>query len=515
MCIIEIKGDQYRCLNLPLYTTRPFVISDITLSEHIDAGVPHVTETMEQLLTEQIDNMLERVKGQSAAPQHNQPPVCESAIVLSPITDMLTVSHCVLSAEPKYSNSDRPSLPLIRVRVEHTGFARLNVSKFGQSFVNRVANPDDLLHFYKQRQPTARRERGDRGPLDLSSLEQAAGRRGADDDVPGIDEILAQLMERTPLSLLSETLLADAIEEYVDKRTTEVISDAVGRSLRDAQKDLKADEQVREKGASLTADAVVQLAKKRQDDLRAKQLSEKPIRAKREGERDALDGIDARQLRAIGIKQQSDKEEEEEEKRPRGGRAAGKGREAAAANKGRGRGSAAGRARGGRQRSKVERHSEDEEEQHDDHRGVGVERDDFGGDADDGEMEFGEDDEKQPSSSRRRQAAPTQARGQRGGRAAQRDAMEEDEQDGNDDMDTVPPAPKRSRVKAEPAARVAVGGRNRGGELNFLAQAAGGGRQARGGGSRAAAAPRGRAAAVGGRTGVQAARDDVVDLIED
>ena len=64
VCIIEIKGDQYRCLNLPLYTTRPFVISDITLSEHVDAAVPHSMEAIEQLLTEQIDNMLERVKGQ-------------------------------------------------------------------------------------------------------------------------------------------------------------------------------------------------------------------------------------------------------------------------------------------------------------------------------------------------------------------------------------------------------------------------------------------------------------------
>ena len=63
VCIVEIKGDQYRCLNLPLYTTRPFVISDITLSEHMDAGVPHNAEAMEQLLTEQIDAMLERVKG--------------------------------------------------------------------------------------------------------------------------------------------------------------------------------------------------------------------------------------------------------------------------------------------------------------------------------------------------------------------------------------------------------------------------------------------------------------------
>ena len=522
VCIIEIKGDQYRCLNLPLYTTRPFVISDITLSEHVDAGVPQMTETVEQLLTEQIENMLESVNGQHATHASGQA-LWKSALAghlshvpLSP----LCFFRCVPSAEPKYSNLDRPSLPLIRVRVEHTGFARLNVSKFGQSFVNRVANPDDLLHFYKQRQPTARRERGDKTPLDLSSLEQAAGRRGADDDVPGIDEILAQLMDRTPLSLLSETLLADAIEEYVDKRSTEVIAEAVGRSLRDAQKELTADEQVREKGANLTPDHVMQLAKKRHDDIRAKQRTDQPNRAKREGDRDALEGMDERQLRAIGIKQQGDDEEQEEEK-PRGRAGAGRGGRAPAANKGRGRGgaAAAGRAsRAGegssRQRSKVERRSDDDEdEQYEEAGGRGgvSHVDDFGGDVDDGEMEWGEDrdDEKQPTSSRRRQAVAAQPRGQRGGRAARRSEMEDEERNESDELGDVSPAPKRSRVKAEPAGRVAVGGRNRGGELNFLAQAAGRGRQARGGGR---AAPQERAA--GGRANAHP-DGDVVDLIED
>ena len=402
--------------------------------------------------------------------------------------------------------------------MEHTGFARLNVSKFGQSFVNRVANPDDLLHFYKQRQPTARRERGDRTPLDLSALEQAAGRRGADEDVPGIDEILAQLMERTPLSLLSESRLAEAIEEYVNKRSTEGIAIAVGESLKDAQKQLKADEQVRERGASLTPDAVIQLAKKKHDELRAKQRAEKPTRAKREGERDALEGIDARQLRAIGIKQQDDEEEEgaEEEKKPRGrGAAAGRGK--AAAGRGRGTGAAAAsassRARGGRQRSKVERHGDaDDDGQYEREERVEA-HDDFGG-GDDGEMEFGEEmeEKKQPSRRRGAAAAPARQRAARGGGAARRDEMDEDEERNGESMDEQSPAPKRSRVKAEPAARVPVGNRNRGGELNFLAQAAGGGRQATSGAGGGRAAPRGQAA--GGRAALQ--KDaDVVDLIED
>lgn len=67
VCIIEIKGDQYRCLNLPLYTTRPFVIADITLSDNIDSKVPHAAETVEQLLTERIDELLATVKSRRAA----------------------------------------------------------------------------------------------------------------------------------------------------------------------------------------------------------------------------------------------------------------------------------------------------------------------------------------------------------------------------------------------------------------------------------------------------------------
>ena len=100
VCIIEIKGDQYRCLNLPLYTTRPFVISDITLSEHVDAGVPHTAETVEQLLTEQIDNMLERVKGR---------PVHQSTCTT--LHTAMAAIDCLSAAGPLHS----PRLKLLRV----------------------------------------------------------------------------------------------------------------------------------------------------------------------------------------------------------------------------------------------------------------------------------------------------------------------------------------------------------------------------------------------------------------
>jgi len=48
-------------------------------------------------------------------------------------------------------------LPLIRVRVDHTGFPRItNINKFGQKFVGKVANPEELLLFSKQKAQSTR-----------------------------------------------------------------------------------------------------------------------------------------------------------------------------------------------------------------------------------------------------------------------------------------------------------------------------------------------------------------------
>ena len=42
-------------------------------------------------------------------------------------------------------------LPLIRLKVEYTGFTSFNTQRFGQPFVGRVANPKDILLFHRKR----------------------------------------------------------------------------------------------------------------------------------------------------------------------------------------------------------------------------------------------------------------------------------------------------------------------------------------------------------------------------
>ena len=51
-------------------------------------------------------------------------------------------------------NANEMPLPLVRLKVEITGFTNFNVQQFGQQFVGAVANPQDILIFYRKRTPT-------------------------------------------------------------------------------------------------------------------------------------------------------------------------------------------------------------------------------------------------------------------------------------------------------------------------------------------------------------------------
>lgn len=45
----------------------------------------------------------------------------------------------------------KKKLPLVRLRVEHTGFSTISASRFGAQFIGKVANPADMILFFRKR----------------------------------------------------------------------------------------------------------------------------------------------------------------------------------------------------------------------------------------------------------------------------------------------------------------------------------------------------------------------------
>ena len=66
-----------------------------------------------------------------------------------------------------------PKVPIVRLKVEFTGFSTINLQRFGAQFTSKVANPDELLQFFRKKTPgvSKKASKADGEVMDDSILE--------------------------------------------------------------------------------------------------------------------------------------------------------------------------------------------------------------------------------------------------------------------------------------------------------------------------------------------------------
>lgn len=236
---------QYRVITEPLRTVRSMMILDVKLGELLSAAEVKLTERMDELLSAKVEEMIVALKREWLA----QPWRLESE-----------------------TEADFP-LPLVRVRVDHTGFPKLNVQRFGGKFVGRVANPEDLLSLHKQRKQVVggRRKVGDDeaalAEVDLEAKAAELIANGGDPEAPPpIHEMVGSLLAASnrSLSLLSEVQLGRAVSEFVQKHEAQAITSFVKDALQRLQLELEQDTVGRPGTRQSVLDAVAERRQRQQ-----------------------------------------------------------------------------------------------------------------------------------------------------------------------------------------------------------------------------------------------------------
>lgn len=109
--LLEIKGSQYRPTKIPLKSVRPFEYAEVVLKDEADID-PNDQASVLEHLDKVVRNLIEKSRKAS-----------------------------VSKSELK--------LPLVRIKVDYSGFSTINPQRFGQKYVGKVANPQDILIFSK------------------------------------------------------------------------------------------------------------------------------------------------------------------------------------------------------------------------------------------------------------------------------------------------------------------------------------------------------------------------------
>uniref|UniRef100_A0A3B4YBP4 Double-strand break repair protein MRE11 n=1 Tax=Seriola lalandi dorsalis TaxID=1841481 RepID=A0A3B4YBP4_SERLL len=203
--LLRVKGRKMNLQKIPLKTVRQFFIQDVVLADYEDLftpDTPQVTKKVEDLCYAKVVEMLEEAERERLG--------------------------CPLT----------PEKPLIRLRVDYSGgFEAFNTSRFSQKFVDRVANPKDIIHFLRRREQ--KEDIKDEVNVDYGKLLKTTAVEGL-----RVEDLVKQYFEATEqtvqLSLLTEQGMGKAIQEFVDKDEKDAIQELITYQLEKTQRHLQA-----------------------------------------------------------------------------------------------------------------------------------------------------------------------------------------------------------------------------------------------------------------------------------
>ncbi|XP_062052874.1 double-strand break repair protein MRE11 isoform X2 [Lepus europaeus] len=200
--LLRVKGRKMNMQKIPLHTVRQFFMEDVVLANHpniFNPDNPKVTQAIQSFCFEKIEEMLENAERE------------------------------------RLGNSRQPEKPLIRLRVDYSGgFEPFNVHRFSQKFVDRVANPKDVIHFFRHREQKVKTEDINFGKFITKPSEGTTLR---------VEDLVKQYFQtaekNVQLSLLTERGMGEAVQEFVDKEEKDAIEELVKYQLEKTQRFLK------------------------------------------------------------------------------------------------------------------------------------------------------------------------------------------------------------------------------------------------------------------------------------
>ncbi|KAK9413484.1 putative Metallo-dependent phosphatase-like protein [Seiridium unicorne] len=192
VAVLSVSGRDFQIEKHRLKTVRPFVTREIKLSdderfEGLDHKKDNRTELTRRLMAV-VEEMIKEAQDEWLEIQED----AEDA-------------------------NERIPLPLIRLKVEYTPsegghFDVENPQRLSNRFAGKVANTNDVVHFYRKKKSATRQ---------ITAVDIPGLPGNVDQETIKVDELVGQFLEHQSLKILPQAPFIDAVNQYVkhdDKR---------------------------------------------------------------------------------------------------------------------------------------------------------------------------------------------------------------------------------------------------------------------------------------------------------
>eukprot|EP00554_Chaetoceros_debilis_P011983 CAMPEP_0194116684 /NCGR_PEP_ID=MMETSP0150-20130528/28215_1 /TAXON_ID=122233 /ORGANISM="Chaetoceros debilis, Strain MM31A-1" /LENGTH=817 /DNA_ID=CAMNT_0038807463 /DNA_START=62 /DNA_END=2515 /DNA_ORIENTATION=+ len=220
--ILDVRGNQFRMVAVPLMNVRSFAVGTLTLSEHthnLDPEDPRIDDQMTKLLSREVKKLIQEAR--------------EDSRLLRQDVDAVAGNGDNSLEDQLQFRVDKAEQVLVRLKVEHSGFSTLHNQRFGSLFVKEVANPSDILLFHRRRSTDAKSSKKKKSK-DAEGLDGSSEPiYPADIEDVNIEDIVRDTLDNQEkkMMILDESRLSIAVEDYVVKETKATIGESVKKMI--------------------------------------------------------------------------------------------------------------------------------------------------------------------------------------------------------------------------------------------------------------------------------------------
>lgn len=185
VAILEVTGKSFQMKPIVLKSPRPFVMADVSLSSVQPALNPQNIKAIEKFLTAKIDELVLQAQNEWITRQENTAATLDSA-----------------------------PLPLVRLKVDYSnGFTSFNPHRFGHLFVGKVANPKEVIFFYRKRAKPSPND----PILKPQSNNQLVDRQRSNNPATKMEDLVKDFLSIQNLDIFPQNEFGDIVQIFVEK----------------------------------------------------------------------------------------------------------------------------------------------------------------------------------------------------------------------------------------------------------------------------------------------------------
>ncbi|KAJ2811162.1 meiotic recombination [Coemansia furcata] len=207
VAVLRVNRRNFKLEKIRLKNVRPFVIDDLVLASVPSLSPQSTEDEIVEYLRRKVERMLVTAQQQYQEQMEEAAETVESA----------------LGPQPK---------PLIRLRVEYSGgFESFHPQRFGLLFADRVANPRDIIYFFRKPRTPA-------PTTTISTQGSTASTRSvpAPVDAMHVESLIGEFLDDSSMRMLVDLELAEAVRLFVQKGDADAIGQSLKTTLRDTQR---------------------------------------------------------------------------------------------------------------------------------------------------------------------------------------------------------------------------------------------------------------------------------------